>query len=219
MQQSTKDALAKIIPPEGHLWNALQFFYRAPRRTDELRRRITRNGIFFREYELESASLTTVKTIDRVIELFHPRTALDIGCGVGRSLDYFLERGVSAEGVEGSRIAIQRARHPKLIAEFNLNNVLDLGRKFDILWSFEFVEHIHPAFVPNLTRTLSNHSDRIIMSAARPGQGGMGHFNEQPPEYWIKAMARHGYSYDEASTASLQATGEPYSENIIVLCR
>jgi hypothetical protein len=53
------------------------------------------------------------------------------------------------------------------------------------------------------------------MSAAQPGQGGVGHFNEQPPEYWISKMASVGYTLDEALTQRLQATPDEYAANML----
>jgi hypothetical protein len=41
-------------------------------------------------------------------------------------------------------------------------------------------------------------SDRILFSAAVPGQGGTGHVNEQPHAYWIERFRRLGYDTDEA---------------------
>ena len=53
------------------------------------------------------------------------------------------------------------------------------------MWCFEVAEHIHSKYVSSLLDTLTNHGNRILLSAARPGQGGLGHLKEQPPDYWI----------------------------------
>ena len=96
---------------------------------------------------------------------------------------------------------------------------MKLGRTFDLIWSFEFVEHIHPKFIDNLLKTFSNHSDRIALSAARPGQGGNGHFNEQPASYWIEKFERYGYKFARKKTDELRAIAEEYAENMLVLER
>ncbi len=44
-------------------------------------------------------------------------------------------------------------------------------------------------------QTCARHSNTIFWSAARPGQGGFNHVNEQEPEYWIEKFARHGYKH------------------------
>jgi SAM-dependent methyltransferase len=144
---------------------------------------------------------------------------LDVGCGTGRTLSYLRDNGVDAFGVEGSDLAISRARHPDHILKHNLNRELNLGRRFDLVWCAEVVEHIHPRYERNLLNTLVNHSDLIILTAAQPGQGGEGHFNEQPFDYWISKFEVLGYSYDEPTTLNLRAAPEPYSENILVFHR
>lgn len=138
----------------------------------KIRRVLSKNSIFSLEEELSMCSLFPKKTLDKIIEFFDPKSVLDLRCGTGKSLDYFLSKKIDVFGVEGSELAISRARHSKLIMRYNLNNELDLGRKFDLLWSFEFVEHIHPSYVENMMKTFSNHSDIIVISTARPGQGG-----------------------------------------------
>lgn len=219
MLQGVKDWLAEHVGRDGWIWYFMRAAYNPRRTLKHVYRRITGDGIFFEERELPMCSLQMPKTIDRVIGLYDPRSIIDLGCGVGLSLDAFLARGIDAVGVEGSALAIAKARHPDCIRRHNLNAALDLGRRFDLIWSIEVVEHIHPRYVEQLTRTFSNHSDRIVMSAAHPGQGGEGHFNEQWPEYWIAQFAKNGYTLDDAGTEALRAIDEQHSQNILVFER
>jgi hypothetical protein len=50
---------------------------------------------------------------------------------------------------------------------------------------FEVIEHILPGFENAFLNTLMNHSNNILISAARPGHDGHGHFNEKESAYWI----------------------------------
>jgi SAM-dependent methyltransferase len=184
-----------------------------------LRRQITRNGIFFEASELDMCSLLPARVLDAVIAHFRPASVLDIGCGTGRSLDYFRERGIDAAGIEGSTLAIGRASRPECITQANLNREVNLGRRFDLVWSFEVVEHIHPTYVDHLVRTFANHGDRIVLSAARPGQPGEGHFNCQPPEYWCERFAAHGFRLEESFTRQLRALPDEHAGNLLVLLR
>lgn len=220
MKETKKRIAARMIPRGGPAWRTLRSAYYAPRNLIRgIYRHITKNSIFFDERELGMASILPAEVISKTIELFAPGTVLDLGCGVGKSLDYFHDRGIEIKGIEGSQLAISRARHPDLIAQFNLNNELNLGRKFDLLWCYEVVEHIHPAYVDNLMKTLSNHSDRVVLSAARPGQGGEGHFNEQLPEYWIEKFAKMGFRHDEKSTELLRSADARYGPNMLAFYR
>jgi len=198
-----------------HAYHKMQHWLRiiSPKK---LYRQISKSSIFFRENEMGMCSLFPEKILGKTLEIFQPRTVLDLGCGTGKSLDYFLAQGIKASGVEGSKLAINKANRPELITQYDLNQELNLGKKFDLVWSFEFVEHIHPKYVDNLMKTFANHAETIVLSAARPGQGGEGHFNEQPAEYWIEKFKKFNYKLNEEATKQLRDTNEKYSENMLV---
>jgi len=189
------------------------------RKTKDWYRSVTHNGMFFEESELWMCSLRPEKILEQTLKMFAPKSVVDLGCGVGRSLDFFHERGIDVIGVEGSKLAISRARHKELIRRFDLSREVDLGRRFDLVWSFEVVEHIHPRHVETLMRTICRHADRTVLSAARPGQGGEGHFNEQPPEYWIERFAAHGFRCNPIATETLRSLPEQHSRNMLVFER
>jgi hypothetical protein len=44
-----------------------------------------------------------------------------------------------------------------------------------------------------LVRLLTRAAPLVLFSAAVPGQGGVGHRNEQWPDYWRQLFAEHGY--------------------------
>ena len=219
--------IRKRVKRDTALWSLLSGIYYHPKANWrwwwDLRkipyRKVTKNSIFFEESELHMCSLFPEKTLATTLEMFNPRSVLDLGCGTGRSLDYFVENGIDVRGIEGSAMAISKANHPELIQQIDFNEEVNLNRKFDLVWCYEVVEHIHPKFVHNLMKTFSNHADRVVISAARPGQGGEGHFNEQPPEYWIEKFKGHGYEYDDAKTERLRGLGEFFSENMLVFVR
>ena len=164
-------------------------------------------------------SLNHALKIEAVIELFHPQSVLDVGCGTGRSMDDFISRGIHAEGIEGSDLAISQARFPQHIHQRNLNDEIQLGKRFDLVWCLEVAEHIHPRYVRNFVATCCHHADRVVMSAAPPGQGGEGHFNEQPLSYWVEKFAEFGFDWDQRNSAHLQSIDERFSDNVLTLVR
>jgi hypothetical protein len=83
----------------------------------------------------------------------------------------------------------------------------------------EVVEHIHPKYVCNLMKTFANHTDCVVLSAAQPGQGGEGHFNEQTAEYWIERFDDCGFKQDSEKTAIMQRVDEAFSQNVLVFIR
>ena len=180
-------------------------------------RSASKDGIFYREEELWMCSLFPSDLLKLILSRLHPASVLDVGCGVGKSLDFFLAHGVDAYGVEGSKLAISRALHSSRIIEWDLRKELKLPRKFDLVFSYEVVEHIHPDHVRQLIRTFINHSDTVVLSAAQPGQKGEGHFNEQPPDYWIALFAEHEYFLDQEMTSALQSCGDWFGANLLAL--
>lgn len=186
-----------------------RFFYRV----------ICKNSIFVHTSEICMATGCAERTIQKVIEMYRPKSVLDLGCGVGKAVDSFYSKGIDAMGIEGSKMLIKMASNPQLIRKYNLEKELKLNKKFDLIWSHEFIEHIHPKYINNLLKTFSNHSDIIIMTAAKPGQGGEGHFNEQSSEYWINQFRKYGYTYNHQKTDELRKIREKNNENLLVLER
>ena len=182
-------------------------------------RRLSKSGILFAADELGMASLHPSRKVARIIELVRPRTVIDVGCGTGSTLRQFVEAGIAAVGVEASRAAIRASDHRDLIRRHDLRRPLDLGRRFDLVWCFEVAEHIHPRHVETFVDNLCRHSDIVTLSAAPPGQGGEGHFNEQPQSYWVALFAKRGYYLHSDWTAQLHAVQEFYSENMMVFCK
>jgi len=216
--------LKSVLPRDSLSYRVGHHCYQLTVKTlDRLRpknppRQITDNSIFIREEELPMCSIFPKEILDLTIDLFRPRSVLDVGCGTGVSLDYFTKKGISVRGLEGSALAISKARQPQLIQQHDLSKSIDLGERFDLVWCFEVAEHIHPRHVAALLQTLTNHSDRILLSAARPGQGGLGHLNEQPPEYWVNQMKARNFAL-AGETDRYRTLPDHFAENILVFER
>jgi SAM-dependent methyltransferase len=179
-------------------------------------RRLSKSGVFLRESEMSMCSLLPALKIDRIVSLAQPKTILDVGCGTGKTTAYLHKRGFKVLGVEASGIAIRSSETPELISQHDLRLPLDLKQVFDLVWCFEVAEHIHPKFVDTFVGNLTRHSKLVAMSAAPPGQGGEGHFNEQPQSYWAQKFADRGYLLHTEWTGALQQIDEFYSENMMV---
>jgi SAM-dependent methyltransferase len=184
-----------------------------------LYRRLNRSGIFVFKDEVLMCSLRPEKILAEVLGIFKPRSILDVGCGTGQALNFFKEHGVEALGIEGSRVARMNSQYPSCILTADLRKPIDLGRQFDLCWSFEVAEHIHPLYAETFIQTLVRHAPIIVMSAAPPGQGGLGHFNEQPKGYWANQFSKFGYAVDAVATDRLVATNEFYSQNMMAFVK
>jgi hypothetical protein len=79
----------------------------------------------------------------------------------------------------------------------DLTAPLKLNRKFDLAICLEVAEHLPAAQARAFVKTLCDAADRILFSAAIPGQGGRHHVNEQWPAYWAELFAEFGFEcYD-----------------------
>jgi hypothetical protein len=68
------------------------------------------------------------------------------------------------------------------------------SERFDLAMSLEVAEHLHEKAADNLVRQLTRLSDRILFSAAIPGQGGLHHLNERPPAHWAEKFQDCGFT-------------------------
>jgi SAM-dependent methyltransferase len=129
---------------------------------------------------------------EELVAVAGPVSVVDVGCGSGILLAELADRGVEVRGVEGSRPAIRRSRVADRIVRHDLERgVPELGR-FDLALCIEVAEHLPASAAPGLVEGLARLSDRVLFSAAPPGQGGDHHVHERPRSYWEELFAASG---------------------------
>jgi SAM-dependent methyltransferase len=137
-----------------------------------------------------------------------PTSLLDVGCGIGTWMRAARDLGVvevlgldDADFEAGRKIAAKRAAsllvEPHLIVHHDLRTPFNLGRKFDIAFCLEVGEHFGEEYASTLVQSICAHSNRIVFSAACPGQGGQNHINCQWPSYWQELFNREGFRCDD----------------------
>jgi SAM-dependent methyltransferase len=136
-----------------------------------------------------------------IVEALHPASVVDIGCGVGFWPLAFRNGGVEvAHGVDGPWVKKSDLRLPEnSFFEFDFERAEppfapSLPRdKYDLVTSFEFVEHVDERFAEPLVDLFCGLADVVILGAAIPNQGGLNHVNERWPDYWAAKFERRGY--------------------------
>lgn len=114
------------------------------------------------------------------------RKVIDVGCGEGHLVNALNDVGCTATGVDGpwvpdvEHVQLDRPPYP------------DLGL-FDVAVCLEVAEHVPAAHAPELVAWLCRLAPVVVFSAAIPGQGGVGHVNEQWPAYWVDLFQSNGY--------------------------
>lgn len=141
-------------------------------------------------------SYSSARIITKYVMGFYQATSVvDLGCGIGRWLEAFLENGVAdILGVDGVYVDRQQLKIPvdRFVAH-NLETELKLGRSFDLAISVEVAEHLSTEMSDTFVQSLVTHAPVVLFSAAIPHQGGENHYNEQWPEYWRAKFNKHGY--------------------------
>lgn len=121
-----------------------------------------------------------------------PKSVIDIGCGPGIYLLPFMERKCEVLGVDGSPAA-GGALPPDSFVLADFRGEWRPPKRYDLALCIEVAEHLRPEYADNIVEICAAASDLIFWSAARPGQGGIGHYNEQPMSYWLEKFERRGY--------------------------
>jgi hypothetical protein len=139
-----------------------------------------------------------------------PDSIIDIGCGEGAWLKVAKEKFGIKEiyGLDGSYIQKDR-----LLIDENEFDHIDLNdpswsdyrissKKYspspwDLVISLEVAEHISESSADYFIESLCRFGDRVLFSAAIPGQNGLGHVNEQWPSYWVEKFEKNGFYTDD----------------------
>ena len=136
-----------------------------------------------------------IQILSFVAKYVHPRNVLDVGCGIGTWLEFWQKNsGAEVFGIDGDYVdRSQLLIDEKFFHSANLEERINLNRRFDLVETMEVAEHLSPERANSFVEDLTKLSDVILFSAAIPAQGGTNHVNEQWPSYWAEKFLRFGY--------------------------
>lgn len=167
-------------------------------------------------HPVENSLDTSNVCVPLLIDMYNPKSVLDLGCNVGCWLCSFEISGVNdVMGVDGDNmIDFLWVDSSKFIAH-DLTQKLNINRKFDLVLCLEVAEHLDEKYGDILIENCINHSDIVIWSAATIGQGGYNHVNEQPLQYWIDKFVKKGYSARQLCDILPELPHDYYRKNAI----
>ena len=151
------------------------------------------------------------------------RHLADVGCGTGTFLAAALELGTAKVfGIEGDWVTPAMLDDPRIAFEArNLEQPFD-GPQVDLVLSLEVAEHLSPARAEGFVKDLVAMAPAVLFSAAIPGQGGVGHVNEQWQSYWANLFAAQGYRAHDVVRLRIwtdEAVPAWYRQNIVLYLR
>ncbi len=157
-------------------------------------------GWNFYEANQYGSFISAIEVFKYFIPKYNPSSIVDFGCGTGTWLAAAkqINRDIEVVGVDGDYVDRNMLMiNKKEFLPRDLTRELDLKRKFDLAMSLEVAEHLDEKYADVFVDTLCRHSDIILFSAAHLGQGGDGHINEQPIEYWINKFEKRDYVWND----------------------
>jgi SAM-dependent methyltransferase len=169
---------------------------------------------------LHSQRRSAKEIIPLVLELVHPKSVVDVGCGPGAWLSVFKEYGIQ------EALGIDRAIDKQLLQipesqylRWDLEKPLRIDRKFDLVISLEVAEHLPIECAETFVDSLVKLGPVILFSAAVPFQGGHNHINEQWLEHWANLFQRRNYQAIDSIRKKIWHNTNVdfwYAQNIII---
>jgi SAM-dependent methyltransferase len=190
---------------------------------------MTYNPVVFRSFH--ELAVADAPGVSGAFEEVFPgvRRYADVGAGSGAFAAALRRRGhevVACERGLAGRLLARRQGVDSRRFDLRRDPPAELGGAVDLAYCFEVAEHLDPGLGRRLVAFLAGLSPLVVFTAARPGQGGIGHVNEQPPEYWAAQFAEHGMKQREDLTdrlvRALRAAGVArpwFMEGLLVLER
>jgi len=116
-------------------------------------------------------TLTFRSHIEKVARLANVKTMIDLGCGLGHSLDVAKELGWDAYGLEMNEAAIRELekRHPGKVHYGTIESVA-LTQPFDLVCMLEVLEHVRdPLATLEIAKTLMHDSSLLMITTIDAG--------------------------------------------------
>ncbi|MHA2313490.1 MAG: class I SAM-dependent methyltransferase [Candidatus Thorarchaeota archaeon] len=132
-------------------------------------------------------------------------SSLDLGAGDGYYSHVLAEMGTGAIAIEVSEEALTAMTEQTQGIVHDLRDPLDLGMRFKLVLCLEVAEHLPLSAADILCESIAKHCGGLLLfTAAPPGQGGHGHCNLQPFEFWKNRLESHGVIFDPHWTAGIK---------------
>lgn len=137
-----------------------------------------------------------------LMETFEPRTMLDIGCGEGHAMNWFVGKGVDILGVEGLKRNVQICKDKGLKCvphDFTEGPFVSVG--VDLIWCSDVLEHIEERYLSNIFATFRL-ARVVAVSHGEEGHEKCGwhHVTNRMSSWWLERFEKEGFQHDLSLT-------------------
>ncbi len=159
------------------------------------------------------------------------KSAFDVGAGIGTQTLRLKKRGWDIRGGDFAPLALEEREMGVDVDRFDLTQAHGGAAVpwpcVDCVICTEVAEHVPTEYSDSVVENVSSMASAwIVWSAAPPGQGGDGHINLQPPQFWLDKFAVKGWAPDAERTRLLRESmrrqkslHHHYADNFYVLGR
>jgi 2-polyprenyl-3-methyl-5-hydroxy-6-metoxy-1,4-benzoquinol methylase len=140
---------------------------------DWLEKKIIENGYYERQGVWTMDVDDDKKLMAEIALEFQPKSVLDFGCANGSVMKLLLDQGVSVEGAEISRMALEKA-FPDVLPHIHLGDLrtLSFRSSFDVILGLDIFEHLNPnGLMGYLSRMYGLLEDEGLLFCNIPGYG------------------------------------------------
>jgi SAM-dependent methyltransferase len=136
----------------------------------------------------------------------NPRSALDAGCAMGFLVEGLRKLDIDAFGIDISEYALARV-HPDYAPYcIKASATEPLRRRYDLVISIEVFEHLSTEECLQAVANICRSTDDVLFSSSPFDYQEATHCNVQPPDYWARLFATHGFFRDLDYDASFITT-------------
>ena len=132
---------------------------------------------------------------------FSVKSMIDVGCGTGGQVDAARKKGIESFGVDGD--SSLKFNEPWFFIHDFAKGKFPCKRRFDLVWSVEFLEHVEEKYQP-FYMSLFQRANVVACTAAPHGRSGYHHVNCRDLPYWIKTFKKYGFAFDAKNTERLK---------------
>lgn len=156
------------------------------------------------ENSIESTPQAYINLLDRFIELVGGGRVLDAGCGHGKDVQYFIEHGLEAVGIDSAEGMVEYAREHKE-GEYQIMDVRELGFEsgsFDGAWCNSVLQFLPPEEMEEALAEMYRvlRPGGVFYTTFKLGEGSMVREEGGPERYRVpdrtarKLLIQQGYS-------------------------